>query len=366
METTYESIAIPLETEKKNMTQIDIKPVCDSLESVEDMYGKIFSSSKKLDEKIIFDYKDHPVYQGYLDAYKNHRPITISPDIIWLLIVQGFSYHVCGHADELRHMFVNFGGQKELTVERLDLNVFEATAEDWMTIFPSFVEQITEFTGKNITDTLTPDFTTTTQVSLAVGQISIMSALKHYFKYKVLMGGCGLPYVTIEGSVEDWQKIKQKLEDLKKYKLEFWIEKVAPIINKIIETKKGNVDREFWLQMIKIKDDNGFYDPGYVDGWFTNFFPYDDNGGYTNGKIFTKTQMPSEMLTVPFDLKILDHPGQDESKIEPIKCEFLAGFVGMKQDEKTLSMKSEIGWIIRKEPENKNVYGRRKPNGWNQ
>ena len=59
-----------------------------------------------------------------------------------------------------------------------------------------------------------------------------------------MMGGCGLPYVTIEGSVEDWQKIKQKLEDLKKYKLEFWIEKVAPIINKIIETKKGNVDKK--------------------------------------------------------------------------------------------------------------------------
>ena len=38
----------------------------------------------------------------------------------------------------------------------------------------------------------------------------------------------------------------------------------------------------------------------------------------------------------------------------------------MKQDEKTLSMKPEIGWIIRKEPENKIVNGRLRPNGWNQ
>ena len=361
---SYESVTIPLETEKKNLSKINVKTVEQSIGSLNDIYGKFFSTSMKRDQEIIFDYKNHPVYQGYLDAYKNHRPITISPDIIWLLIVQGFSYHVCGHAEELRHMFVNFDGQKELTVKRLDLNVFTATPEDWMTIFPSFIEQITEFTGKSITETLAPNFTTTTPISLSVGQISIMSALKHYFKYKVLMGGCGLPYVTIEGSVEDWEKINTKLEDLKKYKLEFWIEKLTPIINKIIETKKGNVDKEFWHQMIKIKDDNGFYDPGFVDGWFTNFFPYNDHGDYLNGRIYENTKMTSEMLTVPFDLKILDYEGQDESQVEPIKCEFLAGFVGMTQDKKTASMKPEIGWIIRKKPEDQNFEERRIPNKW--
>ena len=112
-------------------------------------------------------------------------------------------------------MFVNFDGQKELTVDRRDLDFFKATSEDWMTIFPSFIDQIKEFTGENIIDTLSPNFTTTTPVSSSVGQISIMSALKHYFKYKVLMGGCALPYVTIEGFIEDWEKINEKLENLK-------------------------------------------------------------------------------------------------------------------------------------------------------
>ena len=179
------------------------------------------------------------------------------------------------------------------------------------------------------------------------------------------MGGCGLPYVTIEGSIEDWGKIKEKLTNLKKYKLEFWINKLIPIINQIIETKKGNVDKEFWLQMIKIKDDHGLYDPGYIDGWFTNFFPYNDNGKYNDGRIFTRSQMPSEMLTVPFELKIIDSMDQDESKIKGIKCEFLAGFIGMTQDEKTSNMKPEIGWVIRKEPENTFVNPRKIPNGWN-
>lgn len=351
----YESITIPLETEKKNMSKINIKTVEDNIGAINSMYGEILSSSMKADQKIIFDYHDHPVYQGFLDAYKNHRPITISPDIIWTLIIQGFAYHVCGHAEELRYMFVNFDGQKELKVKRIDLNVFTATAEDWMEIFPSFVEQIAEFTGKNITETLKPEFSTTTPVSLSVGQISIMSAFKHYFKYKVLMGGCGLPYVTIEGSIEDWEKINEKLEQLSKYKLKFWTDKLTPIINKIIETKKGKVDKEFWLQMIKIKDDHGMYDPGYVNGWFTNFFPYTDTNEYTNGIIYERTQLPSEILTVPFELIILDYEGQEETEVEPIKCEFLAGFVGMTQEEETSSIKPEIGWIIRKEPEIKSL-----------
>ena len=118
--------------------------------------------------------------------------------------------------------------------------------------------------------------------------------------------------------------------------------------------------------MIKIKESNDMYNPGFVDGWFTNFFPYDDNGYTIDGKIFERTPMPSEMLTVPFDLKILDFKGQDESKVEPIKCEFLAGFVGMTQDEKTRSLKPKIGWVIRKEPENPNKFFRKKPNAWNE
>lgn len=44
----------------------------------------------KTNQEIIFDHGCHPVLQGFVNAYKNHRPMTISPDIIWLLIIQAF------------------------------------------------------------------------------------------------------------------------------------------------------------------------------------------------------------------------------------------------------------------------------------
>ena len=56
-------------------------------------------------------------------------------------------------------MFVNFDGQKELKVDRQDLDFFAMQSEDYeRNIFPDFVKQISEFTGKTIVDTMTPNF----------------------------------------------------------------------------------------------------------------------------------------------------------------------------------------------------------------
>ena len=34
------------------------------------------------------------ILQGFYSAYENHLPICLTPDTIWLLIVQGFAHHV--------------------------------------------------------------------------------------------------------------------------------------------------------------------------------------------------------------------------------------------------------------------------------
>ena len=49
-----------------------------------------------------------PVITGYLRAYQNHYPITLSPDIAWLLICQGFSRHINANSEALRSSLVNF------------------------------------------------------------------------------------------------------------------------------------------------------------------------------------------------------------------------------------------------------------------
>lgn len=338
-------LTIPVEPEKENLKMIEVAPL-DTKRLIR-MYGKYISTSMKQGKKIIFRYRNHPVLEGFIDAYKKHRSVTISPDIIWILIIQAFSNHVGAKSEELRSMFVNFDGKQELLVDRSDLNINEMTYEDFQKlIFPEMIEKISGFTGKSIIDTMTPNFTTTTPVSLAVGQLSIMSAFKNYFTYRIHLGGCGFPHVTIEGTIKDWEKIMAKLSELKKYKFGKFTKKIAHIIQKIIDTKKGNVDTMFWKQMMRIKKTDGTYSPDFIEGWITSFFPYDFYGKEINGPIYENTVLPSEMLSIPFILKIIPY-GMDEKDVGEIQCEMLAGFVGLTQDEKTASLKPEIGWLIR-------------------
>ena len=238
----------------------------------------------------------------------------------------------------------------KIVVNRTDLNFYHMKLKDWETsIFPEFVSKIENYTGKNITDVLTPDFTTTTPTSRAVGQLTIMSTMKHYFNYRLILDGCGFPFITIEGSVEDWNKIKEKLLFLAKYEFEWFTNRIIPIINEIIQTKKGNINTLFWKQMIRVKDSEGFYHPGYVDGWFASFFPYSKEGDRLSGPISSNIDLQDEIQIIPFILEI---------KKREHNCQFLAGFVGLIQDEKTKSIKPEIGWFINEQSNNQ------LPNSW--
>ena len=63
--------------------------------------------------------------------------------------------------------------------------VGKATEDDWDGIIDEYVEQIGDNIGKETVSNLQSDFTTTNAATLLASQASIMSAMKHYFKYEV-------------------------------------------------------------------------------------------------------------------------------------------------------------------------------------
>ena len=52
-------------------------------------------------------------------AFSRHLPLTLSPDAIWLTIVQGFTHHVNQFPEALRGRLVTHQGQRDL-VEQID------------------------------------------------------------------------------------------------------------------------------------------------------------------------------------------------------------------------------------------------------
>ncbi|OHT08190.1 hypothetical protein TRFO_23326 [Tritrichomonas foetus] len=288
---------------------------------------------------------DHPVLEGFVRAFIEHRPVTISPDIIWLLIVQGFSYHVEFNSEKLRSKFVDFQGKKTLKIST-DLTDLSDPLK-WENIFHSFVSQISKYTGEELTKTLTPNFSTTTPTSYTTGLISIMAAMKSYFNFCLTMFGCGIPSITIEGTLQDWEQILEKLKMIEKYELKWWVSKLYPIIEEIINTKKGKMNKDFWLQMVRYKDSKGFYDPSYIDGWICAFYPYNKEGKKNSlERIHDTNNLPNEVLTVPMKMTIIN-PGLPK---ELYQCQIYSGFFGLTQDSKTFNLKPEIGWIMVKKP----------------
>ena len=61
--------------------------------------------------------------------------------------------------------------------------------------------------------------------------------MKNYFIYKSYYGGCGYPKITLEGKLEDYIKLKEKLMKLKKQREEM---KEKQRIERIEKNNKQN------------------------------------------------------------------------------------------------------------------------------
>jgi hypothetical protein len=287
----------------------------------------------------------HPFFEGMYAAYADHHPFTLSPDIMWLLISQGFANHVNNNSELLRDLFVSFEGKKTLVYNTQD-DMFRPDAP-WDRAFTDFGEQIAGFTGQRLTKAMTADFTTTTPITKIASQITLMNAVQSYFNYEVMIRGCGIPKITLEGTTKDWEQVLTKTETLRKYQLDWWVDAMEPILKQFVQASKGEIDQKFWQAMFAHHTQKAGCGPNQdiVDGWIVKFFPYDKKGVKLDLKeLNLRRLMPNEMLKV--DLMCTDI--RDTAKVIKTPLELWAGFVGLEQDAKTFGLKPKIGWMIRK------------------
>ena len=320
---------------------------------------KIYFCSSKLNEpKYISNLEGHPILKGYYQSYVNHMPVSINPDILWMLIVQGFSRHIDQNAEKLRNKFVDFDGKKELTVDGDELTIEEITKEGWERTFKEFVEKIKENAGESMIKLITPSFSTTTPTIQVSSQIAIMSCFKNYFKFIRLWGGCGFPYINLEGTLNDYEELKRKVEKLMGYDIDDWIKELIIIIKKIVETKKGKIDIDFWKNMIineeamEPRGSGELTKVNNIDGWLLNFYPYykiDDSfercEKLKRRKDFNKPidvehlkYLPEEFIEVPLTML-------HKITLKKTELSVKTGFLGMIQEKNGL-IKPEIGWFI--------------------
>lgn len=295
------------------------------------------------------------MYNSFIMSYATHRPLVLSPDMIWLLISQSIARHINNNPDLFRHTLVAFEGKKVLTIKS-PKDLF-AKDVDWTAILQKFWKQIDDNTNGDYATNMRCNFSTTGPTEDIASVTTLMGSVKSYFEYIVHHMICGIPNITLLGKVEDWELVLQKAQILKQLSLEYWYEWIEPILHEFIRAAKGFPNLEFW-QSIVIRNNSKNIDLGggcipsssMIDGWCVALFPFskeEDDDELQHEDLETSSvnwQKDSEIMRVEFKY-IKEYPNK---KCEEIPMELWAGFIGIKEDESTHSLTPQIGWFIRK------------------
>src|SRR5262245_16015617 len=84
------------------------------LEAEEASATRPFETCSRYHGRLVAGVLAHPVLFALHRAFTQHRPLCLSPDMIWLLLCQGVANHVNVHAERLRPRFVRHPGKARI------------------------------------------------------------------------------------------------------------------------------------------------------------------------------------------------------------------------------------------------------------
>jgi hypothetical protein len=302
----------------------------------------------------------HPVIAALHRAFTQHRPLCLSPDMVWLLLCQGVAHHINLHAEALRSRLVRHQGKARILVRRDDF-VKGSPENPWGEVVGEFSARIQEHIGP-AHGLFVPRFSTTGPAERVASEIVLLDAVKSYFRY-VLQTLCGIPAVTLEGTVEDWQELAERAREFARFDLQWWLTSLEPILQEFIAAARGQVRQPFWESIYKF---GSFSGGAAVTGWIAAFFPYFKGGDgaatVQNPWLAAGGEKLRALLSGQWDRQRFDLGGPSPGDFPgglarapfvweylgaPFDMELLGGFVGVAQDSATLALRPEVGWAIR-------------------
>jgi len=322
----------------------------------------------------------HPLLAAVHLAFAQHRPLTLSPDMIWITIVQGLAQHVRNNKETLRHKIVQHQGKMQLCIDRDDL--LPGSPENaWESIIAELSTCVRSQVGDKY-DRLICNFSTTGPLERTVCEVALLDVFQSYFTYQVKCI-CGIPSITLEGRPSDWKSLIEKVETLGEYELDWWLKDLRLILRHFEESSRGSVDTSFWQSIYKRTQ---VYGASIIDGWIVRLIPYvrcgitgeftqinhmigkpikpldlsppnklqdnnpwGDPNNQTEGLHVTSTNLPAGISMVPFTQ--IDQSGARTA------MQFLAGFVAVEQNANTLALRPKLGWAVRVAPQRDQLLG---------
>eukprot|EP00195_Chlamydomonas_chlamydogama_P008572 CAMPEP_0202890174 /NCGR_PEP_ID=MMETSP1392-20130828/675_1 /ASSEMBLY_ACC=CAM_ASM_000868 /TAXON_ID=225041 /ORGANISM="Chlamydomonas chlamydogama, Strain SAG 11-48b" /LENGTH=435 /DNA_ID=CAMNT_0049573703 /DNA_START=82 /DNA_END=1389 /DNA_ORIENTATION=- len=326
--------------------------------------GEILACSHELKEDFAAladkGLNNHLVLAVHL-AFAQHYPLVLTPDAIWVTILQGLSAHINSDPEKYRKLLVAHEGKKELLV------IDDAMPVDW----PFFATELAKLAQGNVvnaklSEAMSLKFSTTGPIEQTAFSMVLMDTLKAYFEYRCWTR-CGIPYIKLGGTRSDWETMAQHLSCLDDFGLKEWRKQLQYVLAEFVAAFDGNINQDFWSGIYKWNGPAGSGQVAYITGWLTTLFPY-LGSGKPNPAVWKsdveKVKQPLNKSRPPWahggrpadSIPCTDLPSVPSSVtatpvthillVQEYKRMFLAGVLGVKQCSATFALQPVVGWAV--------------------
>jgi hypothetical protein len=183
-----------------------------------------------------------------------------------LTITAGVAQHVRLHAEGLRSQLVRHAGR-----QRFEVSVTGPMPRDehsWRDVVASLAKQLAG--EADDADLFDCDFSTSTEVERMAARVVLLATYAPYFSYW-LHCVCGIPSVTLTGTVADWQRIRDRVDGLAVFGLDTWRRSLVPITEELTRAAAGAANIAFWRRIYNPAD---AYGGDVITGWVARLYPY--------------------------------------------------------------------------------------------
>lgn len=286
----------------------------------------------------------------FLTAWNEHRPVRLSPDAVWMVLLEGMVATVQAHPRTARGDLVRHKeGKIPLTAElNRKFSLRTSSSAAWEEVARQLLDSMDRHAIGGRHKKLERTFTTTTATRALAMRFRILDLYQEYFEYR---GSpmCGIPWIHLEGTPEDWRNLRRAAQELRTSTNGAWLDGLRPVLDEFVATAEGNPSSLFWSTFVR-------YSPAtltcgsvpVVDGWVAAFF----NTSWSPSMEWKKEEDPIPTHTivprVPVDRIPKDHGQVPFFLIEgnrQRRFHLVSGFTGLRQDPDG-ALAAEIGWSV--------------------
>lgn len=223
------------------------------------------------DRRVLAADGSHALLGAVHHAFAEHRPLTLTPDAVWLTIAQGVAHHVGLNAETLRARL----GVRHEGRARIAVSTSKPLPDGAPEVVSALRAELATRIGEGRARLFICDFSTTTEVEHTASEIVLLDVFSPYYDFFFSII-CGIPEITLLGTVDDWRAIRARVDVLDELGLAWWTNSLRPIADRFVAAAEGKIDVEHFRGIYKPREAYGW---DRITGWAARLYPYVGQAG---------------------------------------------------------------------------------------